>query len=161
MTIFLQTRIYMRTKNPYICVTNKHVVYAVAESRLIRGTKLYRQQKTPSCTELKISLVWINHGCNARVNFEQDFVLIHCPHSSGGCRLPDNGFVGIRGLSLERRCTLFHKCWPKQRSNQLKLASDRQNTTHKLLIMWNMTWSPFFFSLSRANYHLFASTNSF
>ena len=54
MTIFLQTRIYMRTKNPYICVTNKHVVYAVAESRHIRGTELYRQQKTPSCTmELK------------------------------------------------------------------------------------------------------------
>ena len=54
MTIFLQTRIYMRTKNPYICVTNKHVVYAVAESRRIRGTELYRQQKTSSCTmELK------------------------------------------------------------------------------------------------------------
>ena len=54
MTIFLQTRIYMRTKKPYICVTNKHVVYAVAESRRIRGTELYRQQKTPSCTmELK------------------------------------------------------------------------------------------------------------
>ena len=41
-------------KSPCICVTNKHVVYAVAESRRIRGTELYRQQKTPSCTmELK------------------------------------------------------------------------------------------------------------
>ena len=38
-------------KNPYICVTNKHVVYAVAESRRIKFTEL---QKTPSCTaELK------------------------------------------------------------------------------------------------------------
>ena len=37
-------------KRPYICVTNKHVVYAVAEIRRIRGTELYRQQKTPSCT---------------------------------------------------------------------------------------------------------------
>ena len=27
--------------------SNKHVVYAVAESRRIRGTELYRQQKTP------------------------------------------------------------------------------------------------------------------
>ena len=33
-----------------ICVTNKHVVYAVAESRRIRGTELYHQQKAPSCT---------------------------------------------------------------------------------------------------------------
>ena len=41
-------------KSPYICVTNKHVVYGVTESRRIRGTELYRQQKTPSCTmELK------------------------------------------------------------------------------------------------------------
>ena len=73
-------------KTPYICVTNKHVVYAAAESRHIRGTELYRQQKTPSCTmELKSNLIWIKHGCNARVNVEQDFFLIHCPHSSGGC----------------------------------------------------------------------------
>ena len=36
-------------KSPYICVTNKHVVYGVTESRRIRGTELYRQQKTPSC----------------------------------------------------------------------------------------------------------------
>ena len=27
----------------HICVTNKHVVYAVTESRRIRGTELYRQ----------------------------------------------------------------------------------------------------------------------
>ena len=63
MTIFLQTRIYMRTKKPYICVTNKHVVYAVAESLRIRGTELYRQQKTSSCTmELKSNIVWIKHA---------------------------------------------------------------------------------------------------
>ena len=41
-------------KSPYICVTNKDVVYGVTESRRIRGTELYRQQKSPSCTmELK------------------------------------------------------------------------------------------------------------
>ena len=41
-------------KSPYICVTNKHVVYGVTESPRIRGTQLYRQQKTPSCRmELK------------------------------------------------------------------------------------------------------------
>ena len=37
-------------KKVHICVTNKHVVYEVTESRRIRGTELYRQQKTPSCT---------------------------------------------------------------------------------------------------------------
>ena len=42
--------IYAHKKSPYICVTNKYVVYTVAESRRIRGTELYRQQKTPSCT---------------------------------------------------------------------------------------------------------------
>ena len=37
-------------KGPYICVTNKHVVYAVTESRRIESTELYRQPKTTSCT---------------------------------------------------------------------------------------------------------------
>ena len=41
-------------KIPYICVTNKYVVYEVIESRRIRGTELYRQEKNPLCTmELK------------------------------------------------------------------------------------------------------------
>ena len=96
-------------KSPYICVTNKHVVYGVTESCHIRRTELYRQQKTPHVRwSWKVTLVWINHGCNGRVNFEQGLVLIHCPHSSDGCWLPDNEFVGIsiRGLSLERLCTL-------------------------------------------------------
>ena len=49
--LWVQTRIYMRTKKPiYICVTNKHMVYAVTESRRIESTELYRQPKTPSCT---------------------------------------------------------------------------------------------------------------
>ena len=110
-------------KSPYICVTNKHVVYGVTESRRIRGTELYRQQKTPSCTiELKNNFSLNQAWRNGRFNFEQDLVFIHCPHSSGGCWLPDNGFVGIRGLSLERLCTLFHKCWPKQRSIQLEIS---------------------------------------
>ena len=108
-------------KRAYICVTNKHVVYAVAESRHIRGTELYRQQKTPSCTmALKSNLVWIKHGCNARVNFEQDLVLMNCPHTSDGSWLPDNGFVGIRGLSLERLCTLFHNVVRQTQTADLK-----------------------------------------
>ena len=50
--------IYAHKKNPYICVTNKHVVHAVAESCHIRGTELYPQQKTPSCTmELKSNFI--------------------------------------------------------------------------------------------------------
>ena len=62
MTVFLQTRMYMRTKNPYICVTNKHVVYGVKESRPIRGTELYRQQKTSSCTMELISDFSLNQA---------------------------------------------------------------------------------------------------
>ena len=102
----------MTLKNPYICVTNKHVVYGVTESRRVRGTELYHQQKNPLCTmklksNFSLNQAWPN---DRTVNFEQGLVLIHCPHSSGGCWLPDNGFVGIRGLSLERLCTLFHEC---------------------------------------------------
>ena len=70
----------------------------------------------------KVTSVWIKHGLHGRVNFERDLVLIHYPHSSGGCWLPYNGFVGIHGLSLERLCKLFHKCWPKQQSIQLEIS---------------------------------------
>ena len=46
--LWVKTRIYIcAQKSPYICVTNKHMVYGVTESRRIRGTELYRQQKTP------------------------------------------------------------------------------------------------------------------
>ena len=84
-------------------------VYGATESHRIRHTELHGQQKTPSCT-IALKSNFSKHGRIGRVNFEQGLVLIHCPHSSGGCWLPDNGFVGIRGLSLERLCTLFHKC---------------------------------------------------
>ena len=54
MTIFLQMRIYMSTKKPIYMRFKQACVYGVTESRRIRGTELYRQQKTPSCTmELK------------------------------------------------------------------------------------------------------------
>ena len=104
-------------KSPYICVTNKHMVYGVTESRRIRGTKSIPSVKKTLHVRWswKVTSVWI---CNGRVNFEQGLVLIHCPHTSGGCWLSDNGFFGSLGLSLERLCTLFHKCWPKQRSIQ-------------------------------------------
>ena len=54
-------------KSPYICVTNKHVVYGVTESRRIRGTELYRQQKVLSCAmELKsnfsLNQAWLEQG---------------------------------------------------------------------------------------------------
>ena len=46
--------IYAHKKSPYICVTKQAYVYGVTESRRIRDSELYRQQKTPSCTmELK------------------------------------------------------------------------------------------------------------
>ena len=92
-------------KSPYICVTNKHVVYGVTESRRITGTELYRQQKTPSCTMKLKSMAAMAALISRRVRF-----LFIAPNSSSGCWLPDNGFVGIRGLSLERLCTLSHEC---------------------------------------------------
>ena len=50
----IYVRFFVTYTCAYICLTNKHVVYGVTESRRIRGTELYRQQKTPSCTmELK------------------------------------------------------------------------------------------------------------
>ena len=72
ITIFSQTRIYMRTKNPYICVTNNHVVYAVAESRRVRGTELYRLQKTPSCT------------MEVKSNFSLNQAWLQCPRKFRG-----------------------------------------------------------------------------
>ena len=42
MTIFLQTRIYMRTKKPIYKRYKQACVYGVTESRRIRGTELYR-----------------------------------------------------------------------------------------------------------------------
>ena len=108
MTSFLQTRLYMRTKNPYIYVLQM----GSQESRRIRGTELYRQQKTPSCTmELKHNFSLNQAWPQYRARFGS--YSLPSPDSSGGCLLLDNGFVGIRGLSLQRLCTLFHKCWPK------------------------------------------------
>ena len=118
-------------KSAYICAQKKPIymgykqgcVYGVTESRRIRGTKLYHSKKLLHVRwSWKVTSVWIKHGRNGRVNFEQGLVLIHCPHSSGVCWLPDNELAGIRGLSLERLCTLFHECWPKQRSIQLEIS---------------------------------------
>ena len=56
-------------------------VYEVTESGRIRGTELYRQQKPLHVRwSWKVTSVWIKHGRNGRVNFEQSLVLIHCPH---------------------------------------------------------------------------------
>ena len=124
MTIFLQTPIYMRTKKPMYMRYKQACVYGVIESCRIRDTELYRQKKKNIHVRWswKVTSVWINHGRNSRVKFKQGLVFVHCPHSSGGCWLPDNGFVGIRGLSLERLCTLFHESWPRQRSIQLEMS---------------------------------------
>ena len=82
-------------------------VYGVIAGRCIRGIELYRWQET----------YFMNHGGEKKPQFESCmavmaalisskvwFFNIHCPHSSGGCWFPNNGFVGIMicGLSLER-----------------------------------------------------------
>ena len=49
--------IYAHKKKPIYMRYKQACVYGVTESRRIRGTELYRQQKTPSCTmELKSNL---------------------------------------------------------------------------------------------------------
>ena len=79
--LFSYKRAYIcAQKSPYICVTNKHVVYGVTESRRIRGTELYRWQKALHVRRSWIvTSVWVNHGRNGRVNFEQDLVLYSLP----------------------------------------------------------------------------------
>ena len=120
----LQTRIYMRTKKPiYMRYEKACGIWGHRKSSYKRRRNISSAKKPLHVRwSWRVTSVWSNHGCNGRVNFEQGLVLIHCPHSSGGCWLPDNGFVGIRGLSLERLCTLFHECWPKQRSIQLEIS---------------------------------------
>ena len=97
-------------------------------------------------------------GRNGRVNFEQGLVLIHYPRSSGGCWLPDKGFVGIRGLSFERLCTLFsHECWLKQRWIQLEISvwqskhdsSSCDNVKHDLVSLLEQIDFSSFLSLMR------------
>ena len=93
--------------NAHICAHKKPIYmrYKQACGRCGRRKSSYKRHRViPSANKplhvrwsWKVTSVWINHGCNARVNFDQDFVLIHCSHSSDGCWLPDNGFVGIRG----------------------------------------------------------------
>ena len=122
--LWVQTRIYMRTKTPIYmrykqaCGIWGHRKLSYKTHRIIPSTKKPLHVRW----SWKVTSVWIKHGRNGRVNFEQGLVLIHCPHSSGVCWLPDNELVGIRGLSLERLCTLFHECWPKQRSIQLEIS---------------------------------------
>ena len=102
----------------------------------------------------KVTSVWI---CNSRVNFEQGLVLIYCPHTSGGCWLSDNGFFGSLGLSVERLCTLFHKCWPKQRLIQLEInvrqakhdLQARDNVKHDLESLLEQIGFSSFLSLAR------------
>ena len=95
-------------KSPYICVTNKHV-YMGVQKVVVWETPNYTVSKKLLHVRWswKVTSVRIKHGRNSRVNFEQGLVLIYCSLSSGGCWLPDNGFVGIRGLSLERLCMYF------------------------------------------------------
>ena len=85
MAIFLQTRIYMRTKKVHIYALQTSMCIWVTESRRIRGTESYRQQKIPSCTiELKSNFSWNQAWPQwPSYNFEQGLVLIHCPHSWG------------------------------------------------------------------------------
>ena len=94
MTIFLQTRIYMRTKKP---------IYM----RYKQACGIWGHRKLSYKTHRIIPSSKIPFMYDGRVNFEQGLLLIHYPHSSDGCWLPDNEFVGIyiRGLSLERLCT--------------------------------------------------------
>ena len=87
-------------KRAYICAQKKPIymrykqacVYGVTESRRIRGAEC-KKRLLHIRWSWKVTSVFIKHGRNGRVNFKQGLVLIHCPHSNGGCWLPDNWFV--------------------------------------------------------------------
>ena len=71
MTIFLQTRIHMRTKKSIYMRYKQACVQGVTESRRMKGTELYRQQKTPPCTMALKSNSSLNQAWpQCRVNFE-------------------------------------------------------------------------------------------
>ena len=156
MTIILQMRIYMRAKKPrYMRYKQAYGIWGH------RKSSYKRHQINTVCKKTlhvrwswKVTSVWI---CNGRVNFEQGLVLIYCPHTSGGCWLSDNGFFGSLGLSVERLCTLFHKCWPKQRLIQLEInvrqakhdLQARDNVKHDLESLLEQIGFSYFFSLAR------------
>ena len=83
---------------PYICVTNKHVlVYGIIAVRRIRGIELYRQEYTNSCmiklkSNFSLSPAW-PQSCKACFLFISLTVVVIV-----GSPI----IVRIRGLSLER-----------------------------------------------------------
>ena len=78
---------FLTNAHIYALQTSMWLVYGVIEGRRIRGTELYRHQKAPLCT----------------MDLKSNFSLNQAwPTAALISRFPDNGFVGIRGLSLER-----------------------------------------------------------
>ena len=110
-SLWVQTHIYMRTKKLiYMRYKQACGIWGHRKSSYKRH-RIIPSAKTPSCTmELRGNFGLNQSWLQWPRYFEQGLVLIHCPHSSDGCWFPDNEFVGIRGLSLERLFTLFHEC---------------------------------------------------
>ena len=137
----------MRTKKPiYMRYKQACGIWGHRKSSYKRAPN-YTVSKKRVRWSWKVTSVWIKHARNGRVNFVQDLVLIHCPHSSGCCWLPYNVFVGILWLPLERLCTLLHKCWPKQRSIQLEIRGRLSCTG----LRWWRTKEPLLFWLGLGN----------
>ena len=89
-------------------LTNAHIyAHKKAHMRYKQACGIWGHRKLSYKTHRIIPSTKNPFMYDGRVNFEQGLVLIHYPHSSDGCWLPDNEFVGIyiRGLSLERLCT--------------------------------------------------------
>ena len=129
-------------KIPYICATTKHVVYGVTESRRIRGTELYRQQKSPSCTmELKsnVSLNQAWPAIAALISSKICFLFIALTVVVVVGSPATDLLVNLWIVSWETVYDISQMLTETTIDSVRKLGrSDRQNTmTHKLLIQWN------------------------
>ena len=84
----------LRTKKP-IYALQTSMWYMPSQKVVVQGAPNYTVSKNPLHVQWSwnVTSVWIKYGCNGRVHFEQDLVLIHCPLSSGGCRLPHNALL--------------------------------------------------------------------
>ena len=116
MTIFLQTRIYMRTKKAHryglqtnMCIWDhsrssykRHQNYTVGNKPLhVRWS-------------WEVTSVWIKHGCNGRINFKKGLALIHCFAVMMVVGSPKMDLLeSVDCLLSDCECMLLPKYWPK------------------------------------------------
>ena len=122
MTIFLQTHIYMRTKNPiYMRYKQACGIWGYRKSshkrhRIIPSAKNpFMYDGAEKWRQFQSSMAVMAALISSKIWFL--FIGLTVVVIVGS---PTTDLLESVDLSLERLCTLFHKCWPKQRSIQLE-----------------------------------------